>query len=86
MIMRRRSWGRVSEVRLYWDIENVPGEGLDEDSTQMIRTMPAIYQTARKGLLFDSYFLFLFGVNLVVQQLPEVLLRYWVFNWQMMSL
>ena len=66
MIMRRRSWGRVSEVRLYWDIENVPGEGLDEDSTQMIRTMPAIYQTPRKRLLFDSYFLFLFGVNLVV--------------------
>ena len=41
MIMRRRSWGRVSEVRLYWDIENVPGEGLDEDSTQMIRTLMA---------------------------------------------
>ena len=46
----------------------MPGEGLEEDSAQMIRTMPAIYQLAWKQFFFDFLviFLFLFGVNLVV--------------------
>lgn len=38
-VMRQRSWGRVSEVRVYWDIQNVGGEAMEGDSARMIRTL-----------------------------------------------
>eukprot|EP00435_Cladocopium_sp_Y103_P003659 s577_g1.t1 len=38
-VMRQRSWGRVSEVRVYWDIQNVGGEVMEGDSARMIRTL-----------------------------------------------
>jgi hypothetical protein len=45
--MRQRSWGRVSEVRVYWDIQNVGGEVMEGDSARMIRNVSKISEEQR---------------------------------------
>lgn len=39
MLMRQRAWGSVSEVRVYWDIQNVGGEVMEGESARMIRNL-----------------------------------------------
>lgn len=45
--MRQRSWGRVSEVRVYWDIQNVGGEVMEGESARMIRNVSKISEEQR---------------------------------------
>lgn len=61
--MRQRSWGRVSEVRVYWDIQNVGGEAMEGDSARMIRNVSKISEEQRFCEFEETWAVFWRGVT-----------------------